>query len=131
MTHTRKTIGSLSTRRRFVTWIAVIGVAFVGHRLTRLWPRTLSVSYDAGPKVTDLYVDYVLDDAAIRSVRLRSRREQPGLFRHRVRLKPGAYELRITVYRKSEAATETSRHLTVPMPRPGDVRFDLRADALK
>ena len=117
-------IGSPSTRRRVATIIAVIGVAFVGTRLASAWPRDTNVTYEVGPEIAELDVDYVQDDEAVASVRFAGGTEGEPFFRHTVRLQPGEYQIHITLYGHDGSAVEEARSLAVPAR--GVTRFDLK-----
>ena len=126
MTSHRFNIGPLSTRRRIATVIAVIGVFFVGSRLASVWPRAVDVSYEVDSSVSELDVDYLQEGEAVSSARFRSAGgAEPRFFRHTVRLRPGEYQLHITLYGHQGDAEELRRSLTAPASH--GVRFDLRS----
>ena len=117
-------IGSPSTRRRVATIIAVIGLTFVGSRLASLWPRDTRVTYEVGPGIAELDVDYLRDEEAVASVRFAAAPEGEPFFRHTVRLQPGEYQIHITLYGRDGSAVEQARRLAVPAR--GATRFDLK-----
>ncbi|MGB8332361.1 MAG: hypothetical protein WCE62_19710 [Polyangiales bacterium] len=104
--------------------MAVIGMVVVGTRLGGVWPREVDVSYALEPGVVELEVDYVQDGEAVASARLRQDDLASGVIEHRVRLQPGTYQARITVYRADGVGHEHSRSLRVP--GEGSNRFDLK-----
>jgi hypothetical protein len=118
-------IGSLSTRRRVATLVALIGVAFVASRLANLWPRDVEVVFEAGPEVREVDVDYVQAGEAVSSVRFGQSAMNPNIFRHVVRLQPGEYQVHITLYGQDGSATEQVRRLAVPAAPV--TRMDLKA----
>lgn len=117
-------IGPTSTKRRIATVIALIGVVFVGSRLAGVWPRDVEVAYHLDPGVTELDVDYLQEGEAVASARISPRDATSTVVRHTVRLQPGEYEARITVYGPGEGAVEHARALVIPAE--GLTRFDLR-----
>jgi hypothetical protein len=117
-------IGSPSTRRRIATIIAVIGVAFVASRLASVWPRDTHVTYEVGPGIAELDVDYLQEDEAVASVRFAGATQGEPFFRHTVRLQPGEYQIHITLYGHDGSAVEEARSLAVPAR--GANRFDLK-----
>jgi hypothetical protein len=121
----RPNIGSSSTRRRIATVVAVIGVAFIGSRLAHVWPRDVEVAYEVGPAVGELDVDYLQAGDAVASVRFDRLAQKRGVFRHVVRLRPGEYQVHITLYGRGQSAIEETKKLSVPAA--GVARFDLRA----
>ena len=124
MSELRSNIRSSSTRRRIATAVAVLGVAWVGSHLVRVWPRTVEVAYALGPEVTAVDVDYLIDGEAVGSVRFRRTDGEAGDLRDTISIPPGEYEALITVYRAEGPAVEHRRTLIVPAP--GLTRFDLR-----
>jgi hypothetical protein len=124
MTNYRSNIGSSSTRRRVATLIAVIGFAFVGSRLASVWPRNVEIAYDVGSMVEELDVDYRQAGDLVASVRFDQPAQKVAIFRHVVRLRPGEYQIHITLYGRDRSATEERRRLSVPAT--GVTRFELR-----
>lgn len=120
----RSIIGSVSTRRRIATVVAVVGVAIVANRLATAWPRNVDVAYELGPGVVELDVDYLQDGVAVSSARFDQPDGKAERFRHSLRLQPGEYETRITLYASEGPAREVARTLSVPAE--GLVRIDLR-----
>jgi hypothetical protein len=120
----RSSIGSVSTRRRIATLVAVVGVAIVANRLATVWPRNVDVAYEVGPGVVELAVDYLQDGEAVCSARFHTQDGKAQRFRHSVKLQPGEYRAQITVYASEGAAREFGRRLSVPAN--GLVRIDLR-----
>lgn len=104
--------------------IALIGVAFVGSSLARVWPRDVEVAFSLDPGVTELDVDYLQGEEAAASARFRSPAGEARVVRHVVRLQPGTYEARITVYGADDRAVEHAKVLVVPAE--GLTRFDLK-----
>jgi len=117
-------IGPSSRKRRIATVIALIGVAFVGSSLARVWPRDVEVAFSLDPGVTELDVDYLEGEEAVASARVRSPGGEAPVVRHVVRLQPGTYEARITVYGPDDRAVEHAKVLVVPAQ--GLTRFDLK-----
>lgn len=111
-------------KRRIATVIAVIGVALVGTQLARAWPRDVEVAYLLGPSAVALDVDYLEEGEAVSSARFTRAAMKSNEVRHIVRLQPGHYEARITLYRADGTGIEHSRALIVPAE--GLKRFDLR-----
>jgi len=117
-------IGSTSSRRRIATLVAIIGIAFVGSRLAAVWPREVRVAFDVGPEVEELAVDYLQDGQAVMSVRLRRPEGKAEVFKHTVRLQPGAYQVQISRYGQETLGIEEVRALSVPAS--GVTRFNLK-----
>lgn len=124
MTDLSSNIGPRSTRRRVATAIAVIGVVFIANRLHDVWPRDVDVSYQVGPGITELDVDYLEGDEAVASVRFNARAQKSRLFQHTVRLQPGEYQVHVTLHGQYGSPIEEVHMLAAPAP--GLVRFDLR-----
>lgn len=120
----RSIIGSVSTRRRIATVVAVVGVAIVANRLATVWPRNVDVAYEVGPGVVELDVDYLQDGVAVSSARFDQTDGKAERFRHSLRLQPGEYEIRMTLYASEGPAREVARTLSVPAE--GLIRIDLR-----
>jgi hypothetical protein len=110
-------------KRRIASVIALIGVVFVGSLLAGVWPREVEVAYQLDPGVTELHIDYLQDGVAAASSRFDQTVTKTKVIRHSVRLQPGEYEARITVYGPGERAVEHVRVLVVPAE--GLTRFDL------
>jgi hypothetical protein len=125
MTDFRSIIGSPSSRRRFATVIALIGVALVGSRLAEAWPRDVETVYEVGPGIGGLDIDYLQGGEAVTSVRFAQMTPETSAFRHTVRLQPGEYQIHITLYGQDGSATEYARRLAVPSA--GVTRFYLEA----
>jgi len=104
--------------------IGLIGIVFVGGQLARLWPRTVEVAYSLDPGVIELDVDFLQENEAVSSARFTQRDPKTTLIRHAVRLEPGEYQARITVYRSDGPAVEHQQVLVVPAE--GLTRFDLK-----
>jgi len=117
-------IGPSSTKHRIATLIALIGVIFVGGSLARVWPRDVEVAYSLDPGVTDLDVDYLQEGQAVASTRFKQPDAKTTVARHTVRLQPGEYEVRITVYGPDGRGVEHAKMLIVPAE--GLTRFDLK-----
>jgi len=115
----------MSTRRRIATLIAVIGVFVVGSTLADAWPRETSIIYDVGPEVGELDVDLVQHGEAMSSVRFRRPPESRQWFSHAPRLRPGNYQLHITMRERDGSAFEDVRTLRVPTDGP--IRFNLHS----
>jgi len=120
----RSNIGSSSTRRRVATVIGIIGIVFVGGQLAQRWPRTVEIAYSVDPGVIGLDVDYLQEDEAAASARFKQQDPKTTLIRHAVRLQPGEYQARMTVYRSDGRGVEHRRVLLVPSE--GLTRFDLK-----
>jgi hypothetical protein len=125
MTDFKSFIGSMSTRRRIATVVAVVGVAFVGTRLATLWPRDVAIAYEVGPEIEALDVDYLQAAEAVASVRFRRMGAETSVFRHTVRLQPGEYQVHITLHGQDGTAIQIVRQLEVPTR--GVTRFELEA----
>ena len=123
MTDWRSLIGSVSTRRRIAAVVAIVGVAVVANRLATVWPRNVDVAYEVGPGVVELDVDYIQDGEAVSSARFDQPDGKAKRFRHSLRLQPGQYEARITLYASEGPAREVARTLSVPAK--GLIRIDL------
>jgi len=117
-------IGPSSTKRRIATAVALIGVVFVGNLLARAWPRSVEVAFTLDPGVTEVDVDYMQEGKAIASARFQQPDTTTTVVRHIVRLQPGEYQARITVYRADGPASEHAKVLSVPAK--GLTRFDLK-----
>jgi hypothetical protein len=127
MSNVRDNIGPSSTKRRIAATIALLGVLVVGSQLGRAWPRNVSIRYAVEPNVTRVEIDYLREGSAVASVRLRQLDGNTRPIRHAVRLQPGLYEVRITLYRSGDRREELVRELVVPTD--GVVRFDLTSPA--
>ena len=103
--------------------VAVIGVIFVGGRLGRAWPRDVEVSYRVDPGSTAVDIDYLQESEAVASARFKQPEAKTTVVRHTVRLQPGEYQARITVYGSDNRGVEHTRVLFVPAE--GITRFDL------
>lgn len=111
--------------RRLAVIVALVGIAFVGTRMVRAWPRQVEVRYEFDPEaVRRLHVDYTLGGDAMVSARFRTADGDRGGLRHTVRLPPGRYDAEITIYDAAGNGTSYTRVLVVPPD--GEVRFDLR-----
>jgi len=117
-------IGPSSTRRRIATVIALIGVLFVGSLLARVWPRSVEVAFALDPGVTKVDVDYLQEGEAVASARFKPPDVKNSIIRHTVRLQPGEYHARITVYLLDGRGVEHAKVLVVPAE--GLTRFDLK-----
>jgi len=117
-------IGPSSIRRRIAAVIAVIGIVLVGGQLARRWPRTVEIAYSIDPGVIELDVDYLQEDEAVASARFNQQEAKTALIRHSVRLQPGEYQARMTVYGSDGRAVEHRQVLVVPAA--GLTRFDLK-----
>ncbi len=113
----------MSGRRRIATGIALIGALFVASRLVERWPRDVDVTYEAGPGVAALDVDYLYEEEAVASVRFRAQDDRTPRFRHIVRLHPGEYRVQITLHGRDGRVIEEAR--TLVSPSASAVRFDL------
>jgi len=103
--------------------VAVIGVIFVAGRLERAWPRNVEISYRLDPGSTALDIDYLQESEAVASARLTQPEAKTTVVGHTVRLQPGEYQARITVYGSDDRGVEHTRVLVVPAE--GITRFDL------
>ena len=117
-------IGPSSTKRRIATVIALIGVVFVGNLLAGVWPRSVEVAFTLDPGVTEVDVDYLQEGEAVASARFKQPDAKTTTLRHTVRLQPGEYQARITVYRTDGPGVEHVMVLVVPAE--GLTRFDLK-----
>ena len=104
--------------------IAVIGIVLVGGQLARRWPRTVEIAYSIDPGVIELDVDYLQEDEAVASARFNQQEAKTTLIRHSVRLQPGEYQARMTVYGSDGRGVEHRQVLVVPAA--GLTRFDLK-----
>jgi hypothetical protein len=104
--------------------IALIGVAFVGSSLAGVWPRDVEVAYSLDPGVTELDVDYLQEGEVVASARFKQPDAKTTVVRHTVRLQPGEYQARITVYGHDGPGVEHAKVLVVPAE--GLTRFDLK-----
>jgi hypothetical protein len=111
-------------RRRIATVVAIIGAVLVGNHLASVWPRNVEVAYAHDPGIDELDVDFIQEGEAVASARFRQPDDQSTLIRHTVRLQPGEYQARITLYRPDSPAVEHQRVLLVPTE--GLTRFDLK-----
>ena len=123
MSNLESNIGPSSRKRRFATVVALIGAAVVGSLLARVWPRDVEVAFSLDPGVTELDVDYLEEGEAVASARFMPTVGKTAVVRHVVRLQPGEYEARITVYGPDGRGIEHARVLVVPAE--GLTRFDL------
>jgi len=96
----------------------------VGGQLAQRWPRTVEIAYSVDPGVIGLDVDYLQEDEAAASARFKQQDPKATLIRHAVRLQPGEYQARMTVYRSDGRGVEHRRVLLVPSE--GLTRFDLK-----
>ena len=103
--------------------IALIGAAVVGSSLARVWPRDVEVAFSLDPAVTELDVDYLEEGEAVASARFMPAAGKTPVVRHVVRLQPGEYQARITVYGPDGRGVEHAKVLVVPAD--GLTRFDL------
>ena len=71
-----------------------------------------------------LDVDYLQEEEAAASARFKQQDPKTTLIRHAVRLQPGEYQARMTVYRSDGRGVEHQRVLLVPSE--GLTRFDLK-----
>ncbi len=101
----------------------------MGSQLAGVWPRNVDVAYTLDPGVTGIDVDYLQEGKAAASVRFRQPDAKTTLVRHTVRLEPGEYRARITVYRSDGGGVEHAKVLVVPTD--GLTRFDLREATLR
>jgi hypothetical protein len=104
--------------------IALIGVLFVGNLLARAWPRSVEVAFALDPGASEVAVDYLQEGEAVASARLKPPDEKTAILRHTVRLQPGEYHTRITVYQPDGRGVEHTKVLVVPAE--GLTRFDLK-----
>ena len=105
--------------------IGIIGIVFVGGQLAQRWPRTVEIAYSVDPGVIGLDVDFLQEDEAAASARFKQQDPKTTLIRHAVRLQPGEYQARMTVYRSDgRGVVEHQRVLLVPSE--GLTRFDLK-----
>ena len=104
--------------------IALIGVLFVGSLLARVWPRSVEVAFALDPGVTKVDVDYLQEGEAVASARFKPPDVKNSIIRHTVRLPPGEYHARITVYLLDGRGVEHAKVLVVPAE--GLTRFDLK-----
>ena len=125
----RSNIGSSSIKRRGATIVGVIGILVVGGQLARVWPRTVEVAYSLDPGIVAIDVDYLQEGEAVTSARFTQLDAKTTVFRHMVRLEPGEYQARITVYRSEGAAVEHAKVLLVPADGP--TRFDLKQATIR
>ncbi len=114
-------------KRRIATVIAVIGALVVGNHLASIWPRDVEVAYAIDPAVAEVDVDYLQGGDAVASVRFKQSDAKSTVIRHTVRLQPGEYELRITLYSANGQGIERHRRLQVPSEEL--TRFDLKETA--
>jgi len=96
----------------------------IKHRAIVNEARNVEVAYSLDPGVTELDVDYLQEGEAVASARFEQPKAKTVLFRHTVRLQPGEYEARITVYGPDGRGVEHGKVLVVPAE--GLTRFDLR-----
>ncbi|MBW2378163.1 MAG: hypothetical protein JRG70_01205 [Deltaproteobacteria bacterium] len=104
--------------------VALIGVLFVGNLLARVWPRSVEVAFTLDPGVTEVDIDYLQEGEAVASARFKQPGGKTTVVRHSVRLQPGVYQARITVYRNEGPGVEHTKILLVPAE--GLTRFDLK-----
>jgi len=97
---------------------------FVGSQLASVWPRDVDVAYVLDSGVTEVDVDYLQNGEAVASTRIRPSDRRTKVVRHTVRLQPGEYQARITVYGADGNGLEHARRLVVPAE--GVTRFDLK-----
>ncbi len=114
-------------RGRLAILVAVVGIAFVGSRLARAWPRTVPLVYETDASQLD--VDIVLDNEAMQSARFRRAANQDpgGVFAHELSLPPGEYQLQITTY-DGDGSPADYYERTLTVPAEGTTRFDLRTN---
>ncbi len=123
MTGARENIGTMSTRRRIATIIAVIGVFVVARTLAQAWPRETPIIYDVGPNIGELDVDILQEGEAVLSARFQRAAESRPRFTHETKLRPGRYQLHITMRDRDDSTFEEVRTLVVPTEGPA--RLDL------
>jgi len=109
--------------------IAVIGMVLVGSHLARRWPRTVEVVYSLDPGIVEVDVDYLQEGEAAASARFERPEAKTTDVRHSIRLQPGQYQARITVYPSDGPAIEHARPLVVPAD--GIIRFDLKQSTIR
>lgn len=124
MSGLRTIIGPSSTKRRIALLIAIIGMLVVGNHLASIWPRDVQIAYTVDPHVTGIAVDYLQEGDAVASVRFKQPDAKSTDVRHTVRLQPGDYVARITLYSSDGSGIEHQRRLRVPAA--GLNRFDLK-----
>ena len=111
-------------RKRIAGVVALVGIAFVGAKLSRAWPREVDVAYQTDSSVRRLDVDILVEGEAVSSARFHRPAGVLRPFSHTVTLQPGQYEAKVTVYGEDGRGTEFRRLLLVPAD--GLTRFDLR-----
>ena len=84
----------------------------------------MEIAYSIDPGVIELDVDYLREDEAVASARIKQPEANNTLIRHSVRLQPGEYQARMTVYRSDGRGVEHRQVLVVPAA--GLTRFDLK-----
>ena len=127
MSGLRTNIGPSSTKRRIATLIAILGLLVVGNHLASIWPRHVEIAYTVDTDVTGIDVDYVQEGDAVASVRFTQPPVKSAVLQHSVRLQPGEYQARITVYSSDGSGVEHQRRFHVPAA--GVNRFDLKEAA--
>jgi len=106
--------------------VLVLAVFGVGGELLGAWPRDVDVDLLLGPdhgSVRELRVAYVQQGEEVQGVRLTYPAGAPARVRHRARLGPGQYELRVEISAGEGARRLESRSLQVPTD--GALRVDL------
>jgi hypothetical protein len=111
-------------KRRIATVFAVLGMVLVGGHLARVWPRTVEVAYSLDPGIVEVSVDYLQEGEAVASARFKQPDAKTTVVRHAVRLQPGEYQARITLYPSEGPAIEHTKMLVVPAD--GLTDFDLK-----
>lgn len=84
------------------------------------------MTYEVGPDVRALDVDFVQDGEAVISARFKQQERKTRVFRHTARLQPGEYQLLITLHGDATMPVEVGRTLVVPAR--GRTVFDLRGE---
>ena len=72
------------------------------------------MAYSVDPGVIGLDVDYLQEGEAVASARFKQQDPKTTLIRHAVRLQPGEYQARMTVYRSDGRASSTGACCSFP-----------------
>jgi hypothetical protein len=118
-------------RMRIAKGVALLFLFSVGGELLGAYPRDVELELDLGPEhaaIRELRVAYVQDGDELHGVRLTYPDGAPERVRHRTKLGPGRYELRVEIGRTQGGPTRTESH-SLQVPSEGTIHVTLGAPA--